>query len=151
MSKSRTCLSREMSLVGRPMEEPRHTGLSGSPVRSGTWCRFRGPAARGSRACEEQVKMVAASRIVTDRLRSYGAVFRDLGLTAQHENSHQPVRRRERRMQGFKSPGSTQRFLAIHTAAYNLFNTQRHLISRKTNRQFRDDEMSEWRRVASIA
>jgi DDE domain len=29
------------------------------------------------------------------------------------ENSHQPTRRRERKMQGFKSPGSAQRFLQL--------------------------------------
>ena len=103
----------------------------------------------------------APSTVVTDKLRSYGAAFRDLGLTAHHEtgqyknnraeNSHQPVRRRERKMQGFKSPGSAQHFLSIHSAIYNLFNTQRHLVSRKTNRQFRDEAMSEWRRVAAPA
>ena len=59
---------------------------------------------------------------VTDKLRSYGAARRELGLSARHEqglrqnnraeNSHQPVRRRERKMQGFKSPGSAQRFSA---------------------------------------
>jgi transposase-like protein len=35
------------------------------------------------------------------------------------ENSHQPTRRRERKMQRFKSPGSAQRFLSIQ-AAVNL-------------------------------
>src|SRR5580692_6812495 len=50
-------------------------------------------------------------RLVTDDLRSYAAAVRDLGLTRRHdrgrwrnnraENSHQPTRRRERRMQGF--------------------------------------------------
>ena len=54
-------------------------------------------------------------------------------------------------MLGFKSPGSAQRFLAIYFAVYNLFNTQRHLVSRKTNRQFRDEAMSEWRNVAAVA
>ncbi len=58
--------------------------------------------------------------LVTDRLGSYGAAKRKLGLLARHEqglrknnraeNSHQPTRRRERKMQRFKSPGSAQRF-----------------------------------------
>ncbi len=42
-------------------------------------------------------------------------------------------------MQRFKSAGSAQRFLSIHTAIYNHFNIQRHLVSRKTLRQFRSD------------
>jgi len=54
--------------------------------------------------------------IVTDRLRSYGAALRDLGMTDRHvtggrsnnraEVSHQPTRRRERQRRGFRSPGS---------------------------------------------
>ncbi len=65
----------------------------------------------------------APSRIVTDKLRSYPAAFRAIGLTAKHkcglrtnnraENSHQPVRRRERKLQRFKSPGSAQHFLSM--------------------------------------
>ncbi len=96
----------------------------------------------------------APSTIVTDKLRSYGSAIRTLSLSAEHEqglrknnraeNSHQPVRRRERKMQRFKSPKSAQRFLAILAAAYNLFNTQRHLISRRTLRRFRASAMAEW-------
>jgi transposase-like protein len=51
----------------------------------------------------------APSRVVTDKLRSYPPAFRDLALTAEHlhsqwannraENSHQPVRRREQKLQ----------------------------------------------------
>jgi transposase-like protein len=40
-------------------------------------------------------------------------------------------------MQGFKSSGTAQRFLSIHSAVYNTFNVQRHLISRRTFRHFR--------------
>jgi len=88
------------------------------------------------------------SAIVTDRLPSYGAALRELGLSSRHdfggrknnlaENSHQPVRRRERKMQRFKSARSAQRFLSVHSSIYNLFNFQRHLISRDTLREFRD-------------
>jgi putative transposase len=84
---------------------------------------------------------------VTDKLRSYGAARRDLGLSGRHEqglrqnnraeNSHQPVRRRERKMQGFKLPGSAQRFLSMHAAVHNTFNLERHLLSRRTLRLFR--------------
>ncbi len=103
----------------------------------------------------------ARTEIVTDKLRSYGAAFRDMDLAAHHEtsqymnnraeNSHQPVRLRERKMQGFKSPGSAPRFLAIHSAVYNPFNTQRHLISRKTNRQFREESHAQWRGMTLAA
>src|SRR5258706_11972801 len=68
-------------------------------------------------------------KLVTDELASYRAATRDLGLANRHErgrsrnnraeNSHQPTRRRERKMQRFKSMGSAQRFLSIH-AAFDL-------------------------------
>ena len=47
------------------------------------------------------------------------------------ENSHQPVGRREFKMQTFETPGSAQRFLSVHAAVHNTFNIQRHLTSRK--------------------
>src|SRR5260370_42237494 len=58
----------------------------------------------------------ARTVIVTDKLRSYGAALPLVGFSGRHdqglrannraENSHQPVRRRGRKMQGFKSAGS---------------------------------------------
>ena len=48
-------------------------------------------------------------------------------------------------MKRFKSPGSAERFLSIHAAIYNVFNIQRHLISRRTLRVFRDQAMQTWR------
>jgi putative transposase len=60
------------------------------------------------------------------------------------ENSHQVLRRRERKMQRFKSAGSAQRFLSAHSAVHNTFNLQRHLISRRTLRLFRADAVYQW-------
>ena len=100
-------------------------------------------------------------KLVTDELASYGAATRDLGLANRHErgrsrnnraeNSHQPTRRRERKMQRFKSMGSAQRFLSIHAAAYNTFNIQRHLISAKTHRSLRAAAMATWHQAVSAA
>ncbi len=65
------------------------------------------------------------------------------------ENSHQPVRRRKHKLQRFKSPASAQRFLTLHAAVYNHFNVQRHLISRYTLRQFRNEAFEQWRQVTA--
>jgi transposase-like protein len=103
----------------------------------------------------------APTRIVTDHLRSYPAAFRAMGLTAAHdrglrannraENSHQPVRRRERKQQRFKSPGSGQRFLAIHAAIYNAFTHQRHLLRRPHFKQLRAGSFGTWAEAAAAA
>jgi putative transposase len=99
--------------------------------------------------------------IVTDKLPSYGAALRELKLSKRHdfggrknnraENSHLPVRQRERKMQRFKSPGSAQRFLSVHSSIYNNFYLQRHLISRNTLRQFRIDAMRAWQSATAAA
>ena len=103
----------------------------------------------------------APAVIVTDKLGSYSAARRKLGLEARHEqglrknnraeNSHQPVRRRERKMQRFKSPGSAQRFLSARVAVHNTFNVERHLISRRTLKPFRAAAMEQWRQAGGIA
>jgi transposase-like protein len=100
-------------------------------------------------------------RLITDDLRSYGAAARDLGIENRHErgrwknnraeNSHQPTRRRERKMQRFKSPCSAQKFLSTHAAVYNIFNVQRHLTSAQTHRTFRAAAMRTWRETVAAA
>ena len=67
------------------------------------------------------------------------------------ENSHQVVRRRERKMQRFKSPGSAQRFLSTHSAVHNTFNVQRHLISRRILRLFRAEAAERWASATAAA
>jgi len=102
-----------------------------------------------------------ADRLITDDLRSYGAATRDLGTESRHErgrwrnnrveNSHQPTRRRERKMQCFKNPGSAQKFLSNHAAVYNTFNVQRHLTTAQTHRRFRAAAMNTWRAAVTAA
>jgi len=58
------------------------------------------------------------------------------------ESSHVPIRKRERKMQGFKSAKSAQRFLSAHGSIYNTFNTYRHLISAANHRTFRREAMT---------
>src|SRR5215208_961153 len=101
----------------------------------------------------------APDELVTDKLGSYGAARRELRLSYRHEqglrknnraeNSHQPVRRRERKQQRFKSPGSAQRFLSIHDTVHNTFNLQRHLVSRRTLRTFRTEAAQAWQIAAA--
>ena len=104
---------------------------------------------------------ITPATIVTDKLRSYGSALRELGVAWRHdsdrwkdnraENSHQPLRQRERRMTRFKSSGSAQRFLSIHAAILDVFNIQRHLTSRRTLRVFRDQAMLTWRQATVAA
>jgi len=103
----------------------------------------------------------APKSLTTDQLGSYGSAFRHLRLTCPHEqglrannraeNSHQVVRRRERKMQRFKSAGSAQRFLNMHAAVHNTFNLQRHLSSRSTLRIFRAEAAAQWHDAVAAA
>ena len=97
---------------------------------------------------------------VTDKLRSWGATKSEIGLSARHgqglrknnwaENSRQPARQRERKMQRFKSPGSAQRFLSVHAAVENTFNVQRHRTSRRTLRVSRDEVLQTSRAATAV-
>ncbi len=80
--------------------------------------------------------------IVTDKLRSYGAAIKDIGnlkrqetgrwLNNRAENSHLPLRRRERAMLRFRQMRYLQKFAAVLSSVYNPFNQERSLTSRDT-------------------
>jgi transposase-like protein len=103
----------------------------------------------------------APRRIVTDKLRSYPAAFRAIGLGAEHDRglrannraeiSHQPIRRRERKLQRFKSPGSAQHFLSIHAATYNTIYYQRHLNKRPYFKELRAASFDAWKTASAAA
>lgn len=98
--------------------------------------------------------------LVTDKLGSYGAARRSLGLTIEHrrhkglnnraENSHQPTRRRERIMKRFKSARHVQRFVSIHDQIANLFHFPRHSLTSAEYRTLRAEAMTAWHEVARI-
>ena len=93
-------------------------------------------------------------RLVTDKLRSYGAAHRTVmpsvvHSTKQYENnraevSHEPTRQRERQMRRFKSPGQAQRFLSVHGLVQNLFRVGRHLLRADHHRELRGRAFLAW-------
>ena len=97
--------------------------------------------------------------MITDKLRSYGAAARTImpgiehrqhkGLNNRAENSRQPIRRRERIMKRFKSPGQAQRFLATHDQIANLFRTPTDATADR-RRQTRRQAHMIWADVAKV-
>ena len=80
--------------------------------------------------------------ITTDGLASHKAALKELGGTAKQEvgrwannrveNSHLPLRRRERVMQRFRRMTTLQKFASVHASTHNHFNFERHLVDRTT-------------------
>jgi putative transposase len=97
--------------------------------------------------------------IVTDRLRSYAAALRVIGISERQEcghwlnnraeNSHQPFRRREGAMAKFRDVKTLQKFAAVHASIHNHFNQDRHLNRRDIFRQNRSAALAEWRQLAA--
>ena len=99
-------------------------------------------------------------RFITDKLRSYGAAKREIaprvehrshkGLNNRAENSHLPFRKRERAMQGYRSPGSLQRFLSIHSAIRNCFSVPARRRSALTIRYHRLEAFDAWNDAVNV-
>lgn len=101
----------------------------------------------------------SAEKIVTDGLRSYPAAMRDLGvldrremgrwLNNRAENSHLPLRKRERAMLRFRRMKSLQKFASVHASLHNHFNSERHLVDRQTFKLRRSAALAEWQSLAA--
>src|SRR5918992_683365 len=99
--------------------------------------------------------------IVTDKLKSYGAAKREILPSVEHrqhrylnnraENSHQPTRQRERRMQRFKSPGHAQRFLSAYGPISQHFRPRRHRFSALAYRQELRNRFQIWQTITGTA
>ena len=93
--------------------------------------------------------------IVTDRLRSYGAALKELGIHDRQEtdrwannraeSAHQPFRRRERAMLRFRRIRTLQRFASVHASIHNHFNQERAFYSRQEFKANRAASLTEWR------
>ncbi|ASP23533.1 DDE domain protein (plasmid) [Antarctobacter heliothermus] len=104
---------------------------------------------------------VVPKRIITDKLRSYGAAKREVapgldhwshkGLDNRAENSHLPFRKRERVMQGFRSPGGLQRFVSMQSATRNSFSVPARRRSALTIRYHRLEAFEAWETAANAA
>jgi putative transposase len=100
-------------------------------------------------------------RIITDKLRSHGAARMQImpnvehrshkGLNNRAENSHVPLRKRERMMQRFRSAGALQRFVSIFSAVRNLFVPPRSKRSAQEIQIHRLQTMARWKAVTSAA
>jgi putative transposase len=99
--------------------------------------------------------------LITDKLKSYAAAKRDIipgvehrqhkGLNNRAENSHQPVRRRERIMKRFKSPRQAQRFLSIHDQIANLFSRRPNQDTAAKFHAARNQAFKTWAEVTGVA
>ena len=95
--------------------------------------------------------------IVTDGLRSYGAALKAIGAADLQEtgrwknnvveNSHQPLRRRERAMARFRRMKTLQKFASVHGSVHNHFSQERHLVSRTIYKQRRAAALAAWQSV----
>jgi putative transposase len=95
--------------------------------------------------------------IVTDKLKSYGAAKREMLPGVEHrqsrslnnrcENSHRPTRQREQRMQGCKSAGHAQRFLAAYGHIAQHFRPRRHLLSASEYRREMRQRFESWTEI----
>jgi putative transposase len=93
-------------------------------------------------------------KVVTDGLRSYPSAMAELGIQGRREmgrwlnnrveNSHLPLRRRERAMLRFRQMKSLQKFASVHASLHNHFNSERHLVDRQTYKTRRSAALAEW-------
>ena len=98
-------------------------------------------------------------RLVTDRLKSYGAALRTIMPSVNHDTgryannraevSHQSTRQRERQMRRFKSARQAQLFLSVHGVVLNLFRLGRHRLKSVHHRMLRTRSFSMWEAVTA--
>jgi putative transposase len=97
--------------------------------------------------------------MVTDKLRPYSAAKAELMRGVEHrshkrlnnraENSHLPVRRRERRILGFKSGRQCRGFVSTHGRIANLFLLHRKHLTAADHRTHRSNAIATARLITT--
>ncbi len=98
--------------------------------------------------------------LITDKLKSYGAAIKELGLEIEHrqhnglnnqaENSHQWTRLRERKMRKFKSAKQTQRFLSAAELIYQHTQPPRHKLLAAMTRELMKQGIEDWTKITGV-
>ena len=100
------------------------------------------------------------TKITSDRLRSYNSVVREQTPKTKHsrgkwlnnraENSHLPIRQREKRMKRFKSTKQAQSFLSRFEFIHSFTKPMRHLIAARRYRNTVKRRLKSWYNVAGL-
>ena len=98
--------------------------------------------------------------IITDKLKSYGAAFKEMGLGIEHrqhkglnnqaENSHQWTRLREKKMRRFKSAKQAQRFLSAGEFIYQQTQPPRHKLLAAMSKKLMIEGIKSWKKITGI-
>jgi len=113
-----------------------------------------------TRSRRKPTQGLAPKRIITDKLRSYGAAKREVMPTVEHrshkglnnraENSHLPLRKRERVMHSFRSTGGLQRFVSVFSALRNHFVPPHQKNSALATHLHRIRAMAQWKAATGV-
>ena len=97
--------------------------------------------------------------IVTDRLRTYSAAMKEIGILERQDcgrwlnnragNSRRSFRRREGAMARFRDIETLQKFASVHASIHNHFNQDRQLNRRDIFKQTLSAALAEWRQLTA--
>lgn len=119
--------------------------------------RDHGAALKFFAQCDEAFRRTKDHR--DGRVEVLRRSTRELGLYGRQEigrwrnnraeNSHQPLRRRERAMQRFRRRRTLERFASVRSSVFNQFNKDRHLNYRDVFKAHRAAALDEWRQLGA--
>ena len=97
--------------------------------------------------------------MITDKLASYGAAKRQLGMKTDHrkhkalnnrlEGSHQHVRKQERGKRRFRDPVNCQKVLSLSLTIRNIFGRITHKLSAPLKKIYKQQAISIWNDITN--